>query len=125
MELTIQTKTEEPLLSRMKVHAEVTFEKETPSMKQVQAGLAKSLGKEAAVIAVDRIDTAYGLHKASVIAYAYKDAQVMSVVKKEGRKSIEKRKKQEEAEAAKKAEHAKKIEDEKKAKDAAKAEKSE
>ena len=52
MELKIIDKKEEPLLSRTRVEAEITFEKTTPSREEIKSRLVKDLGKDEKLIVV-------------------------------------------------------------------------
>jgi len=97
MNIKISHKEEQPLLSRIRITGEISFDKETPSRKKIVESLAKSLDKDAALIDVDMIKTAYGQHSATLTGYAYSDASVMPKIKRLGKKALEKTKKQQEA----------------------------
>ena len=124
MEVKILTKTEEPLLSRVKVEGEVAFEAATPSKKDVKASVAKSMKKDIGLVEIDIIDTGYGQHKARVVSYVYETADMITKANKPGKKALEKIKKAEE-EAKQKAEEAKKAAEETKKEATAKQEASE
>jgi len=73
MELKIINKKEYPLLSRIKVESEITFDKATPSNNDIKTKLGKDLGKEEKLIVVKGIYMEYGLKKAKNISYIYEN----------------------------------------------------
>jgi small subunit ribosomal protein S24e len=77
MNITILEKKESPLLKRREVSGEVSFEKATPSNKDLSESLAKQLNTSADLIIVKNIYTRFGQQKAKFLAMAYdnKDAQ--------------------------------------------------
>lgn len=72
MKATIHKRTDEPLLSREKIHAELAFEGPVPSRKDVLQEIAKRASVEPNVVTINKINTVFGMRKAEVIAYAYK-----------------------------------------------------
>ena len=125
MNLKITQKTEEPLLSRTRIEGTVDFDQATPSSSEIQATISKSVGKDAKLVAIEKIQTEFGLKHATVLAFVYDSEDMIVKAKKEGKKQIEKKKKAEE-EAKKKAEEAKAAKEEAKAaEEAPKEEKSE
>lgn len=77
MNISILEKKESPLLKRREVSGEITFEKATPSNKEVAESLAKQLNTSADLIIMKNIYTRFGQQKAKFLAMAYdnKDAQ--------------------------------------------------
>ena len=94
MELKITQKTEEPLLSRMKVDGTVEFDAATPSTKDIKNSVAKSLGKTEDLIEVEGIYNTYGDKKASIVCYAYENSEIIGKLRKLGKKAKEKIEKQ-------------------------------
>ena len=80
MNLKIISKEEEPLLSRIKVTAELEFENGTPSREEIKTRLVKDLGKDEKLIVVKKIHTKYGLKKAQNSAYAYENEEDMKKI---------------------------------------------
>jgi len=73
MNLTINQKNEEPLLSRTKVEATITFEKATPSYTEITGSLASQLKTDEKHIVIRHVYTSFGNKQAKVHAYAYED----------------------------------------------------
>ncbi len=73
MKLKILKNTEEPLLSRNKIEAEVEFDGAPPARKDVIAAVAEVNGVKPELVVVTKIDPKFGFHKAAVTAYSYKD----------------------------------------------------
>lgn len=80
MDLKILSKKEEPLLSRTKIEAEVSFDKATPSKSEIKNALAKSLGRDEKLIVVKGVYTGYGVRKAKNVSYAYESEEVMKSI---------------------------------------------
>ena len=80
MDLKILSKKEEPLLSRTKIEAEVSFDKATPSKSEIRNALAKSLGRDEKLIAVKGIYTGYKVRKAKNVSYAYENEEAMKSI---------------------------------------------
>jgi|SRR3989338_3298035 len=116
MDLKIISKKQDPLLSRVKVEAEIVFDKTTPSRGEIKSKLAKDLGKDEKLIAVKGIYMDYGLKKARNVSYVYENEESLKRIepkikeksggKKKGAKEGEAEKKQE----TKKAEEQKQLE---------------
>lgn len=89
MELKIINKKDEPLLSRMMVEADITFEKATPTKEEVKSKLAQVLGKDEKLIVVKGMYNTYGLKKAKSISYLYEDEKlkerIEAKIKKKGK----------------------------------------
>ena len=75
MNLTINNKHEEPLLSRTKVEATIVFEKATPSYKELTTSLASHLKSDEKLIAIRHVYTSFGNKQARVQAYVYADEE--------------------------------------------------
>ena len=73
MNLTINNKHEEPLLSRTKVEATIVFENATPSYKELTTSLASHLKSDEKLIAIRHVYTSFGNKQAKVHAYVYAD----------------------------------------------------
>ena len=77
MELKIINKNKEPLLARIKVEAEVIFEKATPSREEIKNKLATDLSKDKKLIVVKAIYTIRGLKKATNLSYVYENEEAL------------------------------------------------
>lgn len=90
MELKIINKKEDPLLSRIIVESEITFESATPSRAEIKTKLAKDLGKDEKLVVIKGIYNSYGLKKAKNIAYVYENEEYLKRIevekKKDGKK---------------------------------------
>src|SRR3989338_9154603 len=90
MDINIENKKEEPLLSRAKVEATISFQGATPSYADIAKKIASSLKAEENTIAIRHVYTQFGLKKARVIVMAYKDEKsktsIEPKVKKKGAK---------------------------------------
>ncbi|MBI2523319.1 hypothetical protein HYW19_02945 [Candidatus Woesearchaeota archaeon] len=80
MDLKILSKKEEPLLSRTKLEAEVSFDKATPSKSEIRNALAKSLGRDEKLIVVKGIHTGYKVRKAKHVSYVYENEEIMKSI---------------------------------------------
>lgn len=80
MDLKVIEKKEEPLLSRTKIVSQINFNAATPSAKDVKSKVASSLNADESLIAVKSIYTNFGLKKADVTAYIYKDKKEMESI---------------------------------------------
>ncbi len=91
MELKIETRQEEPLLSRTKIIANITFDKATPSYKDLIPQIASSVKKEESLVIIRRMKNYFGSRKAQVLAYAYNDENSRNVIepKKKEKKAKE------------------------------------
>jgi len=113
MELKIINKKEDPLLSRLKVEAEVVFENATPSREEIKNKLATDLGKDGKLIVIKGIYTTRGLKKAKNISYVYENEEALKrieVEKKTDKKKEAKEEKPQEAKEEKKQAQAEKKE---------------
>ena len=128
MELKIINKKADPLLSRIKVEAELTFDKGTPSNAEVRSMLSKDLGKDEKLIVVKNIYTTYGLTKATNLSYIYENEEALKRIEVQKKEKTGKKEAKSDEGATEKPQEAKKEEkQEKKAeeKEAKKKEKSE
>ena len=106
MTIDILEKTEQPLLSRTDILAEVTFEGPVPSRKDLKVKLASKLNLKDEFIVIRRIDTAYGFRKAKVFASVYKDEKALKMLSSKyllKRGLLKEKKKEEPKEEAKEA----------------------
>jgi len=55
MELKITDKKEEPLLSRTRVEAEISFDKTTPSKSEIKDALVKDMGYKEKLVIVKKV----------------------------------------------------------------------
>lgn len=77
MELKITEKKEEPLLSRIKLTGELSFDAATPSYKEVKQKISSSLSCDEKLIVIRNIYTEFGLKKGDLLAYVYKNGDAM------------------------------------------------
>ena len=96
MDVKITEKKEEGPLSRVKLTGEITFESVTPSYVDVKKKISSSLNYDEKLIVIKNIYTKFGLKKASLSAYVYKNEVSM--------KKIEPKPKEKKAKAEKSAE---------------------
>tara|TARA_Y100000310_G_scaffold102154_1_gene100333 strand:+ start:1308 stop:1703 length:396 start_codon:yes stop_codon:yes gene_type:complete len=127
MNLEIKSKTENPLLHRIEVRAELNFTGSTPSKEAVKKQIAEKTASKPELTIIKEIKTAFGLEKANALAYVYKDEENMKKIEpKEGKKKkgdkpkTKEEKKPEEKGDAKKEEAPKKEEPKEEAKPEAK-----
>ena len=73
MKIKIKYNTEEKLLSRHKILAEIDFDKAVPARKDIIQQLAVVLGIEPDLVVVKKIDASFGSRNASVHAVVYKN----------------------------------------------------
>ncbi len=100
MDIKITEKEEGPL-SRVRLTGEIIFESVTPSYEEVRKKISSSLNCDEKLIVIKNIYTKFGLKKASVFAYAYKNEESMKKIEP---KPKEKKAKTEKPEEAKKQE---------------------
>lgn len=99
MEINIENKKEEPLLSRAMVEATISFQGATPSYAEIAKKLASSLKVEENTIAIRHVYTQFGLKKANVIAMSYKDEKSKISIEPKAKKKREKKEKKKPAKA--------------------------
>ncbi len=73
MEITITKKEDRPLLKRVDVSANITFEGATPSKKDAVAAIAKAAGAKKELVIVRSITTHYGTTTGTINASIYRD----------------------------------------------------
>ncbi|MBU0979779.1 MAG: hypothetical protein KJ709_03160 [Nanoarchaeota archaeon] len=75
MNLTITDENDNPLMQRKEIEAELTFDKETPSRKEVKKALSDQMKNENIVIKI--IKMKFGFQQAKVRANVYMDKGAM------------------------------------------------
>lgn len=95
MELTITQKTEEPLLKRTHLKAEMHYEKQTPSHPDVFSELSKKLGADQSLLAVKTIKGKFGQHIVAIDAYLYQQKEGFDYFEKKREKKAKEKKKPE------------------------------
>lgn len=80
MQLTIQTKTENPFLKRWEIQGTTSFEGTTPSNNDVAEKLAKQMGVELPVIVVRHLYTKFGHQEGTFEAVAYKSIEAKQAI---------------------------------------------
>ncbi|MFH1591306.1 MAG: hypothetical protein ABIC95_05265 [archaeon] len=80
MNFKIISKEDQPLLSATKVTVDITYDKVTPSRKDVAAAVAKDTGAKPELVRVHGIDTTFGFGKATATVVVYKDEEAMTKV---------------------------------------------
>jgi len=101
MKIEVKDKREVPLLSRMRVSANITFDNETPSRDKIRKELAKILNLDENLTIIKHIYTRFGRKEAKVIANVYKTVEDAKRTEEEHvvRKHFKEEKKAEVAEA--------------------------
>ncbi|MBT6401865.1 hypothetical protein HOK09_00180 [Candidatus Woesearchaeota archaeon] len=118
MQIKITTQQENPLLHRVEVSGDISFDKSTPSNKEVATWLAGEFKKNVQQVIVKNIYTAFGENKAQFSAVVYDSIEAKDkneMLTKHLKKKLDEEKKK--AEEVKKAE----LESKKKAEEEAKA----
>lgn len=95
MEISIEKKTENKLLSRIEVAGKIVFDKATPSYKDVTKKLSEVLKSKEDHIALKSVKTKFGHKEATFNANVYKDNESKKTTEKKGKKAKEKEKKAE------------------------------
>ncbi|MBW2996420.1 hypothetical protein KY332_03910 [Candidatus Woesearchaeota archaeon] len=80
MAMKIISQTEQPLLSRTKIEAHITFEAQTPSNEDVAKDIAKQTKKDVKLVVVKKIDTHYGSKEADVDAVVYESEEAKTKI---------------------------------------------
>jgi len=107
MDIKITEKKEEGPLSRVRLTGEIIFESVTPSNEEVKKKVASSVNCDEKLIVIKNIYTKFGLKKASVSAYAYKNEEAMKKIEPKPKEKKAKEKSAEKPEEAKKQEEKK------------------
>jgi len=89
MEMSISQKTKEPLLSRMRVCGNLTFEATTPSKDELKKAIAAALKADENLVVVKKIDNAFGKRAAKFEACVYDDEKIMATVEPKPKKKAE------------------------------------
>jgi ribosomal protein S24E len=89
MELNIAQKTKEPLLSRMSVKGEVTFEAKTPSHEEMRKAVAASTKMDEKLVVVKHIYNNFGARKATFSAVVYDDEAALAAIEPKPKKKVE------------------------------------
>lgn len=103
MQMKITNQRDNLLLSRKEIDYELVFEGKTPSREDVKKTVAKSTKTTEDLIVIKNIYNSFGMRKASVGVYVYKDKKKMELIepkqkeKKEGeeKKEVKEKPKQE------------------------------
>ena len=77
MELKVINKTEQPLLSRTELAADVSYEAVTPSRADIKKSLASQLNTTENLIVLKKVDASFGGKKAKILANVYKKEEDM------------------------------------------------
>lgn len=80
LELKINEKKEQKLLSRSEIKGSISFDGTTPSNDAVKDALAKSIGKDAKLVVVKHVYTDFGKRSALVLAYAYDNEEKLKEI---------------------------------------------
>lgn len=80
MDMKITEKKEEAPLSRVKLTGEIAFESVTPSYEEVRKKISSSLNCDEKLIVIKNIYTKFGMKKASLFAYVYKNEESMKKI---------------------------------------------
>ncbi len=78
MELSIKEKKENRLLSRQEISCEVSFDKATPSRKQLREAICAATGVPPELLVIVSAKGKFGQNKAEVIAHAYSNKEGLS-----------------------------------------------
>tara|TARA_Y100000310_G_scaffold291899_1_gene320186 strand:- start:132 stop:569 length:438 start_codon:yes stop_codon:yes gene_type:complete len=109
MKVEITTKQAQPLLKRQCLSGSLTFEKATPSNKELQEALAKECKTDAKVVVIRTISTHYGKTHADFRACVYESEEAMKTF--QPKVKVKEKKEGEEAKPAEKPEEKSKQED--------------
>ena len=100
MDLKITEKKEEPLLSRTRITAEISFDAVTPSNKDVKAKIASALKANENIVVIKNIKVLFGKKEAKVIGYQYEDEKKLKLI--EPKVKVKKKKEEQAKEEPKK-----------------------
>jgi small subunit ribosomal protein S24e len=90
MSIKIIEKKENPLLSRIKVLAEISFEKATPSNNDVKKQIASEIKADENLVVVKNIYTQYGSTSAKVTALVYNSKEDLEKIEPKPKKEEKK-----------------------------------
>ena len=80
MDMNITEKKEEAPLSRIRLTGEIAFESVTPSYEEVRKKISSSLNCDEKLIVIKNIYTKFGVKKAGLFAYVYKNEESMKKI---------------------------------------------
>ena len=80
MDLKIIEKKEEPLLSRTRIFAEISFDSTPPKKTDVQSKVASLQKVSESLIVVKDIKTIFGTKSAKTVCYQYQDEKKLKLV---------------------------------------------
>ncbi len=72
MNITNMQKNEKPLLARIEVTADISYENVTPSKEELRTKLAENLKTDKELVVVKKINNRFGARDADATAYVYK-----------------------------------------------------
>lgn len=75
MNIIIEHKKENTLLSRTELKIDLTYEGATPSRMELRKKIAAHIGAAEELVVIKKVDVSYGFQKAVVTAYVYKTKQ--------------------------------------------------
>lgn len=102
MELVVKGKTENRTMGRQELLCEVSFDKATPSRKQLREAICAAAGCAPELLVIVSAEGAFGTQKATIRAHAYRDKKAMGVAGRHllVRDGLEEKKKKEAKKAA-------------------------
>ena len=80
MELKILDKKQEPLLSRTKITASVSFDTATPSYNDLMPQIVSAAKTQENLVAIRTVKNSFGARKAEITAYAYNDENSKALI---------------------------------------------
>lgn len=83
MKVEIKEKTEEPLLSRQRIVADVSFTGAVPSRENIKKDIASQMKAQAELVEVQHIYPSFGIGNAKILAFVYKDKKAFDLLKKQ------------------------------------------
>jgi ribosomal protein S24E len=83
MDITIQSKTQNPFLKREEIEATVTHDEGTPKKSEIQQELSKTLMVKKELIVLSKITPRYGSKQLKIKAHIYETAEAMKIEVKE------------------------------------------
>lgn len=90
MKLELTEKKPNKLLHRTEIRGTVTFDGATPSRKDVREQVAAALKVDAGLVVSKEIYAPYGAYNATILAYAYDNADALNRIEtKKWRKQVE------------------------------------
>ena len=89
MEMNIEAKTKEPLLSRLRVSGNLAFEATTPSKAELAKAIAHATKADENLIVVKKIDNSFGKRSAKFEACVYDDEKTLQRVEPKPKKKAE------------------------------------